>query len=218
MSEKKTALIAGSSGLVGRELLLLLLENPKYGKVIALVRKKSSYQHAKLVQVEVDFNKLDDDAGHFKNVTDLFCCLGTTMKNAGSKEAFKRVDLEYPISLAELATKNNCSGFYCISAMGANSKSRAFYNRVKGELEETVSRKKIPSIYFFRPSLLLGYREEFRLGERIAIAFFRALAFIFWGPLKNLKGIPAKKVAAAMMNAADHRKAGKHIILSGSMQ
>jgi uncharacterized protein YbjT (DUF2867 family) len=218
MVAKKTALIAGSTGLVGRELLILLVEDPAYDKIIALVRKKNSYKHAKLVQVETDFNRLDESSDYFRNVNDVFCCLGTTMKNAGSKEAFIRVDYEYPVALAELAEKNSCEGFYCISSMGADPKSRVFYNRVKGQLEAKIKSLKIPSIYIFRPSLLIGYREEVRIGERIAIAIFRALAFIFWGPLKNLKGITSVKVANAMIQAAGQKEPGVHILLSGEMQ
>lgn len=218
MKSPKTALIAGSTGLVGRELLILLVENPAYEKIIALVRKKNSYQHEKLIQVETDFNDMSAVASSFKGVDDVFCCLGTTMKNAGSKEAFRKVDFDYPVSLARLAEKNSCSGFYCISAMGADPKSRVFYNRVKGEMEEKVSAMNIHSIIFFRPSLLIGYREEVRTGERLAVALFRALAFVFWGPLKNLKGIPAGKVATAMMKAAESPQKGKHIVLSGAMQ
>ncbi len=218
MKSSKTALIAGSTGLVGRELLILLVENPAYEKVVALVRKKNAYQHEKLTQVETDFNDLKLVGSYFEGVDDVFCCLGTTMKNAGSKDAFRKVDFEYPVSIAALTEKNSCKGFYCISAMGADPKSRVFYNRVKGEMEEKVSGFSIPSINFFRPSLLIGYREEVRTGERIAIALFRALAFIFWGPLKNMKGIPAEKVAAAMMQAAEAPKKGKNIVLSGAMQ
>ncbi len=218
MNDKKTALVAGSTGLVGRELLLILLENSSYGKVIALVRKKSDYHHSKLIQVETDFDELEKIAVHFQNVDDVFCCLGTTMKTAGSKEAFRKVDFGYPIALAELAEKNSCSGFYCISAMGADPGSKVFYNRIKGQLEEKISAMKIPVIYLFRPSLLIGYREEVRVGERIAIFLFSALAFMFWGPLKNMKGISATKVAAAMMNAAQHKTKGVHVVLSGDMQ
>ncbi len=218
MTHKKTALIAGSTGLVGRELLLLLLEDSSYEKVIALVRKVSGYQHSKLIQVETDFDDLEKSNSHFKNVDDVFCCLGTTMKQAGSKEAFRKVDFEYPVKLAELAEKNECSGFYCISAMGAATKSRVFYNRIKGQMEEKVSKLNISSINFFRPSLLVGYREEERFGERIAIGAFKALAFIFWGPLKHLKAIPATKVAEAMVYAAKHKKKGVNVVLSGAMQ
>lgn len=218
MKNKRTALLAGSTGLVGRELLLLLVENDSYEKVIALVRRKTSYRHDKLVQVETDFDDLEKAALYFKGVDDVFCCLGTTMKNAGSKDAFKKVDYNYPVGLAGLAEENACLGFYCISAMGADPKSRVFYNSVKGQLEDKISTLKIPTIYFFRPSLLIGYREEVRTGERIAIKLFRALAFIFWGPLKNMKGIAAVKVAAAMMKVAEHPEKGTHIILSGAMQ
>jgi len=218
MKNTKTALIAGSTGLVGRELLLLLIDDTSYDKIIALVRKETGYRHEKLIQVVTDFNDLNNIAQHFVGVDDVFCCLGTTMKNAGSKEAFKKVDFEYPVALAELAEKNSCQGFYCISAMGADKNSRLFYNRVKGQMEEKVSGMKISSICFFRPSLLIGYREEVRVGERIAISLFRALAFIFWGPLKNLKGITAFKVASAMKQSAMDTQEGVKIILSGAMQ
>ncbi len=218
MSKNKIALIAGSSGLVGRELLLLLLESSEYEKVIALVRKKTDYHHPKLEQVETDFNKLDAVEASFKNVDDVFCCLGSTIKNAGSKAAFRKVDFEYPVALAEAAAKNECAGFYSISAMGADPKSRVFYNKVKGQMEEQISRLAIPTIVFFRPSLLIGYREEFRFGERLAIAVFSAMAFIFWGPLKNLKAIPVGKVATSMFKTAKLDNKGVHVILSGVMQ
>ena len=114
MKNTKTALIAGSTGLVGRELLLLLIDDTSYDKIIALVRKETGYRHEKLIQVVTDFNDLNNIAQHFVGVDDVFCCLGTTMKNAGSKEAFKKVDFEYPVALAELAEKNSCQGFYCM--------------------------------------------------------------------------------------------------------
>ncbi len=214
----KVALISGSTGLVGRELLLLLLESSDYDKVIALVRKKTSYRHEKLTEIETDFDRLKEFESHFKETDDVFCCLGTTMKNAGSKEAFRKVDYDYPVALAALAEKMSCKGFFCISAMGANARSRVFYNRVKGQMEEKVKSLHIPCIIFFRPSLLIGYREEVRRGERIAIAIFKAFAFLFWGPLKNLKGISASRVAAAMIEASRQYRPGVHTVYSGEMQ
>jgi len=218
MSAGKVALIAGSTGLVGRELLLLLLESSEYRKVIALVRKKTSYRHEKLTEIETDFDRLKDFEDYFKGTDDVFCCLGTTMKNAGSKEAFRKVDYDYPVALAALAEKMSSKGFFCISAMGANIRSKVFYNRVKGQMEEKVRSMHIPCITFFRPSLLVGFREEVRRGERIAIAIFKALAFLFWGPLKNMKAIPASKVAVAMFRAADKKKNGVFTVYSGEMQ
>ncbi|REJ82355.1 MAG: NAD-dependent epimerase/dehydratase family protein [Bacteroidetes bacterium] len=213
----KTALIAGSTGLVGKELLKLLLEDQNYSKVISLVRSSLAVQHPKLHEVIIDFNKLGEYGNYFDGVDHVFCCLGTTMKKAGTEDAFRVVDYDYPVKLAMLAEEHGCKGYYCISAMGADSKSKVFYNRVKGTLEKKVLGMKIPTVIFFRPSLLIGYREETRWLERLAIWLFRSIAFIFWGPLRNFKAIPASKVAKTMLRKADEGVQGHHIVMSGEM-
>ena len=209
----KTALIAGATGLVGKKLLHKLLQNDNYHKVISLVRRDMPSNHPKLEQVLVDFDKLEEVAPELK-ADDYFCCLGTTMKKAGSKENFAKVDYLYPVNLATIAEKNNSKKYLLISAMGADTQSFIFYNKVKGEVEEDISKKNIESIYIFRPSLLLGNREEERLGEKIATHIYKPLSFLLKGPLEKLKPIHAKEVASGMVNMAQKDLKGVHIFKS----
>ncbi|EMR02100.1 oxidoreductase [Cesiribacter andamanensis] len=198
----RTALVAGASGLVGKHLLELLLEDPRYGTVQVLTRRKLKKQHPRLEQLVVDFDALDQHAP-FTGVQDVYCCLGTTMKKAGSKEVFRKVDYVYPLALARLAAQGGAEQYLLITAMGANKGSLFFYNRVKGEVEEAVS--KIPnykSIHIFRPSLLLGDRKEDRLGEDLAGRVTKLLRPLMVGPFRPYRPIKARDVARGMLHAA----------------
>ncbi|MDQ0971067.1 uncharacterized protein YbjT (DUF2867 family) [Neobacillus niacini] len=210
---KKTALVLGATGLIGNELVQLLSENGHYQKVHLLVRRPIEVE-SKVCEIHlVDFNNLHHYHELFQ-VTDVFCCLGTTIKVAKTKEAFRVVDYEYPVEAAKLAKENGAEKFLIVSSMGADTKSLFFYSRVKGEVEETLSRLNIPSLHIFRPSLLLGKREEFRLGEKLAEKASGMLNKVMIGPLRQYRGIQARKVAAAMAVAAQSNKKGKHIYLS----
>lgn len=213
-----SALVAGATGLIGKELVELILEDPQYQRVVLLVRRPLEIENRKLHQVVTDFDRLDDVASWFMGTDRVFCCLGTTMKTAKSREAFQRVDYTYPMQLARLAEAKGVSQFLCVSAMGASPESSVFYSRVKGELERDISSMHIPSITFFRPSLLLGDRTENRPGERAAIFFAKAFSFLFVGKLKNYKGIHVKKVAQAMLSAANENRKGVRVVMSGEMQ
>lgn len=194
---KKTVLIAGSTGLVGSHLLSILLNSTSIEKVYTLVRKKQELEHQKLVQIVFDFN--NEDA--YKNLpaTDaVYCCLGTTIKKAGSQEKFKQVDFQYPYLLAKTA---KTSIYNLVSAMGADSNSSIFYNKVKGELEDELKKLNFGTLNIFQPSLLVGNREEFRLGEKIAIAIMPKLDFLLVGGLKKYRSIKAEDVAKAMYKA-----------------
>ncbi|MDQ3534090.1 MAG: hypothetical protein M3421_00515 [Bacteroidota bacterium] len=136
------------------------------------------------------------------------------MKKAGSKEKFADVDYLYPVNLATIAQANNAKKYLLISAMGADKKSIIFYNKVKGEVEEDISKKNIETIYIFRPSLLTGDREEERIGEKIAIRILKPLSKLMKGPLKKYKPIHAREVAAGMVNMAHKNLKGVHIIQS----
>lgn len=211
--ELKTAVIAGATGLVGKELLNNLLDNDQYKKVISLVRRETPVNHSKLEEWVVDFDKLDEDAPRMM-ADEFFCCLGTTMEKAGSKEAFANVDYLYPVNLASIAQKNNAKKYLLISAMGADKNSSFFYNKVKGEVEEGISEKDIRSVYIFRPSLLLGEREEERTGEKIASKVAEPLSGLLVGPLKKYRPIHAKEVADGMMKMAQKDLKGVHFIKS----
>lgn len=210
----KTALIAGATGLVGKELLQQLLENDKYGKVISLVRREVSLKHPKLQQIVVNFDKLDEVASQLK-ADEYYCCLGTTLKKAGSKENFAKVDYLYPVNLASIAEKNKVKKYLLISALSADKNSMIFYNKVKAEVEEEISKKNIESIFIFRPSILLGEREEERLGEKIIIKLYKPLSFLLNGPLKKFRPIHRREVASGMIHVANKEEMkGVHIFES----
>lgn len=213
--EQKTAIIAGASGLIGRSLTQLLIKSDDYGQIIALVRKPLGIQHEKLKEYTVDFNTLKE-MEDFPNGDDVFCCLGTTMKQAGSKEAFYKVDFTYPFDLAERALKAGAKRFFLVSAMGANMNSKAFYNKVKGELEDKISFLNYRTIYMFKPSLLRGNRKESRPGEQFAQAITRIIPFV--GPWKKYQPIHGDKVADAMMKVAKQEDKGCYFYQSEIMQ
>lgn len=187
------ALIAGGTGLVGNLLLDQLLNSDRYSTVISLQRGQAVISHSKLVTIQTDFTNLDKLI--LPDVTDVFCCLGTTIKKAGSKEQFKKVDYSFPLALANAAAKAHATHFLIVTAMGANASSFFFYNKVKGEVEQQLAAfKGIPTISVLRPSLLLGKRAEARAGESIGIILAEGVNSIFKAGL----GIQAKDVAKAM--------------------
>lgn len=213
--ESKTAIIAGASGLIGKSLTQKLLKSNDYGRVIALVRKPLELQHDKLEQRTINFDELTA-LEDFPKADDVFCALGTTMKTAGSKEAFYKVDFTYPYELAIRALSAGADRFFVVSAMGAKLKSRNFYSRVKGELEDKVSFLNYRTIYIFKPSLLRGNRNESRSGERFAQAFTRIVPFI--GPWKKYHPIHADKVADAIMKVAKQEDKGCYFYESELMR
>lgn len=211
--EGKSAMLVGASGLVGGELLNYLLGAPEYTKIISLVRKPQGLRHPKLVEKVVDFDQLHLYKDCF-NVADVFCCLGTTITIAKSRDAFKKVDVDYPLEIAKLAKVVPVEKFLIISSMGANSKSTVFYSKMKGLLEEQLMEIGITSLHIFRPSLLVGNRKELRLGEKVSAFLGKKLAFVFVGSLKKYKPIEAKRVALGMYKAAQQKNIGTHIYRS----
>ncbi len=197
----RSALVVGASGLIGRHLLDALLGDESYSRITVLVRKSLPLQHTKLQQQIVDFEQLEYHA-HTIKADDVFCCLGTTIKQAGSQDKFYQVDFTYPYTIASIASRNGSGQFLIVTALGASAKSGIFYNRVKGTIEEAVAGLKFRSIHMFRPSLLLGNRGEFRLGEKIGMVLFRSLSFIMIGRWRKYRAIQASVVAQAMVTMA----------------
>ncbi len=195
----KTALVVGATGLIGRQLVNQLLQSDHYSTIRILVRKPIKNQHLKLVEVDYDFSQPDTQ---LVQGDDVFCCLGTTMKKAGSKEAFTQVDHDYPLQIARAAKQNGASQYLIVTAMGADSGSAFFYNRVKGNVEDDLKKVGFGALHIFQPSLLLGDREEKRLGEKIGETVMRIFKPIMLGPLKKYRAIDAAKVAQAMLIAA----------------
>ncbi len=203
------ALIGGASGLVGRNCLQLLLRDRDCEQVISIGRRKLDVEHDKLKQEIIDFNQLDLHAKLFE-VEKVYCCLGTTIKVAGSKENFRKVDYEYPLKMAELAEEGLASVFSIVTAQGASSSSPFFYNKVKGEVEDALKALQIEKINIIQPSLLIGAREESRIGESMAQGVFKLIAPAFVGPMKKYKGITVQQVARAMVTVANDGPKGYH--------
>lgn len=202
----RTALIAGASGLVGHYLLDMLTGAPEYDRVVAVVRRPLEVEHPKLVEVVGNFDALDQLPAPLRG-DDAFCCLGTTMKRAGSREAFRAVDHGAVLAFAWAAQRGGARRFFTVSAMGANAGSRVFYNRVKGETEEALQVLGFETLGIFRPGLLRGPRAEYRLGERVgAIALGLAEPFLV-GSWRKYRSIHAATVARAMMRASFGRGA-----------
>ncbi|MEZ5008452.1 MAG: oxidoreductase [Chitinophagales bacterium] len=203
-----TALIAGASGLVGGNCLQLLLDDKECTKVISIGRRVLDIKHAKLQQETIDFEKLADHANLF-DVDQVYCCLGTTIKTAGSKENFRKVDFDFPLNIAEVA-EGSAKVFSIITAQGSDAKSPIFYNKVKGQLEDALQALQIDKINIIQPALLLGSRDESRPGETIAQGLFKLINPLFRGSMKKYKGIPVEQVAKAMVTLAKEGKTGYH--------
>ncbi|MCL4128064.1 UNVERIFIED_CONTAM: hypothetical protein GTU68_019691 [Idotea baltica] len=209
--ENKTALIVGATGLIGQALLNQILETGKYQKVIVLLRRELDFDHPKLEQKIIDFDKvntLDLKADH------IFCTLGTTIKTAGSKAAFRKVDEVYPFQIAENTFKNGASLFTIVTSMGADKNSSFFYNKVKGAIEDKLKSVGFEHLGIFRPSMLLGHRKESRIGEKIGKVFMSTLGFLI---PKKYKAIHVDKVALAMLQYAKRPNKGLSVIESGEM-
>lgn len=192
----KNALITGATGLVGTHLLQQLITNHHYQKIYSLQRRSTDSSHVKVEEIVANLEELD--SVDLPDIHAAFCCLGTTMKQAGSKEKFRKVDFEMVINTARKAKENKANVFCVISAMGANSDSSIFYNKVKGEMEEALEEFDFDTLHIFRPSILVGDRKEFRLSENLGIFFAKLLDPIMKGPLQKYRASSAQKVAHLM--------------------
>jgi uncharacterized protein YbjT (DUF2867 family) len=196
-----TAIVAGPTGLVGSRLLNMLLREARYWRVVALSRRPLGPE-PKLEVVAADYDRLDHILGRVTSAdqpTDVFCCLGTTIGRAGSKEAFRRVDHDYVLALGQWAGGARARRMIAISAVGADPASRVFYNRVKGEVERDLAALRLRSLVIVRPSLLSGQRDDFRLGERLALITTRPFRALIPA---GMRPIAAADVARAMLDAA----------------
>jgi uncharacterized protein YbjT (DUF2867 family) len=204
----KTAIIAGSTGLVGSHCLRYLFASPDYSSVTALVRRSTGIADPKLrEQIVVNFDKLDD----LPAADDVFCGLGTTIRQAGSRAEFRKVDFEYVVSLAERSLSKGAKQFLTVSSVGANAKSGNFYLRTKGEVEEALQQLPFQVVHIFRPGLLVGKRLQSRPGERIGAVIGEVFKFAMVGPLRKYRPIPANSVAKAMVKAAELGVTGVHV-------
>jgi uncharacterized protein YbjT (DUF2867 family) len=211
------AVLAGASGLIGSKLLDVLLSHDYYDEVIILVRNKLPLKHPKLVQIILDFEDLEKHApaiaGHA-----VFCCLGSTRKKTPDLTDYRKVDHDYPLHLAKIASKNKVEQYHLVSALGANARSANFYTKMKGETEEDIMNAGLPSLHIYRPALLTGDRKEPRTGERIFTLIMKAIDPMLVGPLRKYQSIPAATVARAMFNQSTKQQEGVFIYPSDEIK
>ncbi len=212
----KTACIFGATGLVGNYLTEQLLEDDRYATVTVFIRSDITLEHPKLKKVVGNYGQLDDYSEQLI-AEEFYCCLGTTMKKAKTKEAFEYVDYQLPLKIANLAKKNNVTKYCVVSSIGASSKSSNFYLKTKGRMEEAISFIGIEYFHFFRPSLLLGERNEKRFGESMAKVFSKLFGFFMIGGLKKYRAIHGKTVARAMVKIANEN-INQKVFISDEMQ
>jgi len=205
------AVLVGATGLIGGFCLAGLLASPRYDQVRVISRKPLAQSHEKLEVAISDFETLMSSEALPVTGADLFICLGTTHKQAGSKAAFRRVDHDYVLRVAELALAAGTQQLMVVSALGANAKARSHYSRVKGEVEAKLAAMNPPSLHLFRPSLLLGPRQEFRFGEKMGEPLAKLFAPLMVGGARAYRPVQAQTVAERMINEAAQDKRGQHV-------
>lgn len=214
---EKIALVFGATGLVGNYCLRELLESPLYSTIKVFNRRKMEINHPKIKEYLIDFNDIETYADWIVG-DDVFCCLGTTRKKAGSKEAFSKVDYTYVLELAKIAAKNRANQFLLVSSMGADKDSMIFYSQVKGKIEDAIQNLEYWSVHIFRPSLLLGNRNETRMGEGLAMAASRLFNLVTDRIAPQYSAIRAEQVAVGMLKAAQRVDNGVFIYESDEIQ
>lgn len=208
----KTALVLGSTGLIGNQLLALLLNDPAYGKVVALSRKHIDIIHPKL---EVNIIDFADENSYRENIPEgdvIFCCIGTTMKQVkGDRQRYRQIDFDIPVQAARWGLEKGYSQYLLVSAIGASADASNFYLRLKGETEDAIAALPYTAVHIFRPSLLLGDRKESRPMEKAAQILSPVLSLLMIGSLKHYRPIQSKTVARAMLAASETDTTGVHV-------
>jgi uncharacterized protein YbjT (DUF2867 family) len=213
----QTALIAGSTGLVGSALLQQLLESARYSKVVALVRRESGRKHPKLQELVVDFDQLAAYRTSWRADV-IFSCLGSTRRKTPDKQQYYKIDHDYPLELARLGLQNGAQQFHLISSIGADARSGNFYLKMKGETEQALQQLAYPALHIYRPSVLTGHRKEQRWLEQMGIAVLGIMGGLLVGRLKKYRSIAAEEVACAMINCSRSSSEGVHIYESDQIR
>ena len=195
----KTALIFGSSGLIGSKLFNIIIENNKYELVKLFVRSPIENKNSKVKVIQTDFANLEKQKDMITG-DDCFFCIGTTHKETPDKNEYRSVEYDIPIKVAQIAKSNSINSFVYVSSMGANPNSSSTYLKNKGQVEEELKKMNFLKLAVIRPSILLGNRKTFRLGERIGIFIMKSLSIFFLGNLKKYKPIKVENVAKAMLS------------------
>ena len=194
----KTALLFGASGLVGGHLLNELIKENYYSKIKIFVRSEPNISDPKIEIIRTDFNNLQNHKDDIKG-DDCFLCIGTTKQNSPDKNEYRKVELEMPKEIAQIAKSNSINSFVFISSGYADPKSSGDYLKFKGQVEEELKRLNFTKLGIMRPSFLMGNRKEKRIGEKIGILVFKLLSPLLLGPLKKMKPINSEIVAKAMV-------------------
>jgi uncharacterized protein YbjT (DUF2867 family) len=202
----KTAILFGASGFIGSHLLEDLLRDEGYDHVIIVVRKKLDLNHPKLKQLTGDYHSLKDLKTELKG-DHVFIALGTTRSQTPNQNDYYRIDHDYPILAASIAKDNGASSVFIVSSVGADTNSKAFYIRTKGEVERDLIKLDFQHTHIFRPSMLLGHRKAHRPLERVFIKIWQVVDPFMKGPLSHYHGIPGSDVARAMLHAAKNESA-----------
>jgi uncharacterized protein YbjT (DUF2867 family) len=213
----RSALLLGATGLVGGHCLDLLLADPAVTRVVTLGRRPSGRSDPRLDERVGSMERMSDHAEAFA-VSDVFCCVGTTIRAAGSREAFRAVDHDIAARAAAMASERGARHFLLASSMGADPGSRIFYNRVKGETEADVAALPFAGVALLRPSLLLGRRTEARPSEAMAQRVFPLLSPLMLGPLRKYRAVDARTVAAAMLRLSREGVRGVRIVESDEIE
>ena len=195
----KTALIFGSSGLIGNQLLNKLVESNNYNKIKLFVRSIPEINDPKIEIIETDFNNLENHKEDIKG-DDCFFCIGTTKQSSPNKDEYRRIELDMPKQISQIAKSNSVNSYVFVSSGFADPKNSGDYLKFKGEVEEELKKLNFPKLGIMRPSFLMGNRKEKRVGEKIGIFVFKMISPLFLGPLKKMKPIHSEKVAQAMIN------------------
>ena len=198
----KTALVFGSSGLVGSHVLNQLIQHSNYSKIKLFVRSSIKVNDRKIELIQTDFNNLEQHREEMMG-DECFFCIGTTKKNSPDKNEYQRIELDMPKQVAQIAKSNNIKSYFFVSSVYANSKSSGDYLKYKGLVEKEILSLGFSKVGIMRPSFILGDRKEFRLGEKIGIIIFKLLNPLFIGPLKKMKSIHSETIAKAMIKLAN---------------
>lgn len=198
----KTAIILGATGLTGGLLLSKLLDDVRYDQIKIFSRKSIGFKHPKIKEYLGDILNFDLFKKYFF-ADEVYCCIGTTAKKTPDKSLYKKIDIGIPMAAAKLCKKNKIDTFIVMSSLGANSKSTVFYNKIKGVMEEEVLKEGIPFTYILRPSIILGNRNENRLGEDMGKIMMRSFQFLMIGKIRKYRPIEANKIARTMIYLAN---------------
>lgn len=189
--------------MTGGILLQKLLKDPRYEKIIIFSRKKVGVKNSKIEEHLVDLLRLEEQKERFK-ANEVFCCIGTTQKKTPDEKTYRSIDYGIPVMAAKMAKQNGIAKFLVISALGANERSKLFYNKTKGEMERDVLAEEIPETYIFQPALIAGDREEKRLFEKISKEVMKVIDPLLTGRLKKYRSIHPGIIAEAMLKVANN--------------